>query len=102
MCLGGDWEVQASYMHGTCVVQASPKPRELEGIPFGSVVFPQGSRQHHGISGGPRPDVDVIGLADIQSESHLSLAPPAAGFPDPSCSTLPAGRDSFAVGDFHG
>ena len=84
------------------MVQASPKPKELEGIPFGSVVFPQGSRQHQGISGGPRPDVDVIGLADIQSESRLSLAPPAAGFPDPSCSALPAGRDSFAFGDFHG
>src|ERR1035437_9598319 len=26
MCLGGDWEVQAWYMRGTCVVQVTPGP----------------------------------------------------------------------------
>jgi hypothetical protein len=31
MCLGGDWEVQARCMHGTCVVQATPMPGESAG-----------------------------------------------------------------------
>jgi hypothetical protein len=28
MCLGGDWEVQAGYMRGTCEVQATLKPKD--------------------------------------------------------------------------
>jgi hypothetical protein len=36
MCLGGDWEVKARYMRGTCVVHVWYKPPQSQGKPRGT------------------------------------------------------------------
>ena len=40
MCLGGDWEVQARYMRGTCVLQTRRKPGESDGKALWRVFVP--------------------------------------------------------------
>ena len=48
MYLGGDWEVQARYMRGTCVVQARKGPGDLEAARFRSPALPRGFRHDCG------------------------------------------------------